>query len=226
VIQPDGHIMMLDELLEEVNNRAPGFGGMYWHGDGNLVIYVTPKGDNAAIEQAARAVFSDMGWSRVKSIVFRPAAFEVNELQAVRARVPGAVGDSWIWTDLDENSNTVHVAVETGSDLVGAASRMEAVGARPGMVRFEYGQRPKVAAYLDANQRPLTGGVQIEVWDSTRTTGLNVCTFGFNARLSTDANHQYFVTNDHCTHTARSRSCGRLPAYSLFGYSVRLRRRD
>ncbi len=198
---PAGHIPMLDELLEEVNRRAPGFGGMYRGRNGELIIWITPKGDERTIEAAARDVFAEMNWAKVTRVVFRHADFEMLELQALRGKVPASASPSLIWTDFDEMANRVALGVERGTDVASLASAMEALGARPGMLRIVEDVRPKPLAYLTDDQRPVVGGLNIDIWDSTATSDRAWCTLGFNAKLSGDTSLRYFLTNSHCTST-------------------------
>ncbi|HVT38860.1 MAG TPA: hypothetical protein VHE78_07440 [Gemmatimonadaceae bacterium] len=191
---------MLDELLEEVNRRAPGFGGMYRGKNGELDIWITPKGNRVAIEAAARTVFHELDWENVRSVVFRPGQFEVLELQALRARVPASFARSLIWTDFDEMSNRVTIGVDRSADVSSLASAMVALGARPGMLAIVQDDRPKQMDYIYNAQRPVVGGLLIDVADSAGTE-IHNCTLGFNAKLSGDQSLRYFVTASHCTST-------------------------
>jgi hypothetical protein len=201
---------MLDELLEAVNQRAPGFGGMYWSGRGEMTMLVTPKGSNYAIEAAAREVFSDLPWTTVTSVRFAAARFEVLELQAHRLRLPEVVGGPLIWTDFDERSNVVRAGVEETADLAQLSALMRGSGAPDGAVVFEHSKRPVPAAYLTATQSPSVGGIQIELRDTLIANNSGgsstLCSLSFNVGVSTDDAHRYFMTAAHCTGTSATDS--------------------
>ncbi|MEA3247712.1 MAG: hypothetical protein U9Q74_16295 [Gemmatimonadota bacterium] len=200
-----GHIPMLDEMFEEVNALAPGFGGMHWAAPGILVVDVTPRGAPTAVEQAMRAVFTDLAWNRVARIIYRPAKYEVRDLQTWRSRVHDIAGaDAVYWSDFDETSNIVRVGVDRRADIATLVARARALGAPAGAVAFEHSDRPTVLAYLTAQHRPTVAGVHIAVYDSviTRKYGPGLyaeCSLGANVRISTDEPHAYFLTAAHCS---------------------------
>lgn len=198
---PPNQLPMLDDLLEEVNRRALGFGGMYRGANSELIVLVTPRADRALVESTIRDVFREMDWSRVPSIQFRDAQFEVGELQAVRRRIPQEAAASLIWSDFDEMNNRILLGVERGTDTSSVGFIMRALNAKNRMVAFEYSTRPKATSYLDSIHRPAVGGVAIDVWDSTRTYDRAWLTMGPNVKLSTDTSARYFLTNSHGTST-------------------------
>lgn len=139
---------------------------------------------------------------KIKEIEFRPGKYEVLALQAARSKLPAAIGSSIVWSDFDEMSNVVRVGVDENESLLAAAGRVGAVGVDPDMIRVEHTSRPVQTQQLGANHRPTVGGVQLNNYDSTGTgSSIATCSLGFNARLSTDNSHEYFVTAAHCTST-------------------------
>lgn len=200
-----GHIPMLDEMFEHVNALAPGFGGMHWAAPDVLVVDVTPRGSPAAVEQAMRVVFTDLPWDRVARIVYRPAKYEVRDLQEWRARVIDVGGaDAVYWSDFDETANVVRIGVDKRANIATMTAQARALGAPVGAIVFEHSERPGVLAQLTAQHRPTVAGVHISVYDSviTRKYGSGLyteCSLGANVRISTDEPHAYFLTAAHCS---------------------------
>jgi len=204
-----GHIPMLDELLEAVNAQAPGFGGMYRSGKSEMTIFVTPKGNNADVEKAARAVFVDYPWATIATVRFLPARFEVLELQAWRLRVPELGRAHLLSTDFDETANVVRVGLDPSADLAAATVSVVAIGAPAGAIVFHHETMRKPTQLLDSTHRPLVGGIKIGLTDTAISNQYGVhsygeCSLGFSGTLTNDAYDTYFVTAAHCAGLANA----------------------
>ncbi len=197
------HIPMLDELFAMVNSQAPGFAGMYRSGQSGITILVTAKGNNAQIEQVVRSVFHELDWQNVSAITFKPAQWEVSELQGWHRRLPEAVASSaLIWSDFDEVHNVIRVGVSEISDLAAMSSSVSAIGAPVGAIIFQHSKPFKSMQLLTASHRPTVGGVMISLSDTLNRkfgAAMGQCTLNSNVRETYDTAHEYFITAGHCS---------------------------
>jgi hypothetical protein len=213
----------MDSQLAKVADRLPGFGGMFFDGDGDLNVYLVEIAEpadaqalearKARVETAITAVFgpdllvqgkdrrSEPGSQampeRSPQIKIIRGTYDIPQLLEWRAGVDLALDvQGVLFTDLDERQNRLRVGVET----LAARERVEALLARRGVPRaaviIEQAKPDRFHATLRDERRPVQGGVQIEA--DTGIFSSKICTLGFNAFRS---NVKGFVTNSHCTDT-------------------------
>lgn len=109
-----------DDLLVRVDERAPGFGGMFIDSDGRLAVYLLDIKQLPAARSAIEAVF---GSSRVPAAGVRAlqGQYAVSQLKTWTERAGALLAMPGVtMVDLDESKNRVRVGIED-------ASRTEAV---------------------------------------------------------------------------------------------------
>jgi len=104
-----------DDLLVRVEERAPGFGGMFIGQDGRLVVYLLDPSQLAAARSAIEAVF---GAQRVPTagVRARQGQYTVSQLKRWTERAAGMLELSGVtMVDLDEAKNRVAIGLEDKS---------------------------------------------------------------------------------------------------------------
>jgi hypothetical protein len=104
-----------DDLLVRVEERAPGFGGMFIDSDGRLAVYLLDTAQLPAARSAIEAVF---GSSRLPAAGVRAlqGQYAVSQLKAWTERAGAVLGMPGVtMVDLDEAKNRVTIGVEDGS---------------------------------------------------------------------------------------------------------------
>ena len=113
---PEGSSMeSYDDLLVRVEERAPGFGGMFIGRDGRLVVYLLDPSQLAAARSAIEAVF---GAQRVPAagVRARQGQYTVSQLKRWTERANGMLQVSGVtMVDLDEAKNRVAIGLEDES---------------------------------------------------------------------------------------------------------------
>jgi hypothetical protein len=104
-----------DELLVRVEERAPGFGGMFIGQDGRLAVYLLDPSQLVAARSAIETVF---GAQRVPAAGVRPlkGQYTVSQLKRWSERATEMLEVSGVTTvDLDEAKNRVAIGIEVES---------------------------------------------------------------------------------------------------------------
>ncbi|MBI4475648.1 MAG: hypothetical protein HY654_00655 [Acidobacteria bacterium] len=104
-----------DDLLVRVEERAPGFGGMFIGQDGRLAVYLFDPSQLAAARSAIEAVF---GAQRVPAAGLRAlqGRYTVSQLKRWTERAAGMLEMSGVtMVDLDEAKNRVAIGLEDDS---------------------------------------------------------------------------------------------------------------
>ncbi|MBI2161767.1 MAG: hypothetical protein HYU25_15570 [Candidatus Rokubacteria bacterium] len=104
-----------DDLLARVEERVPGFGGMFVGQDGRLAVYLLDLSQLAAARSAIEAVF---GAQRVPAAGVRAlqGQYTVSQLKQWTERATEMLGVSGVTTvDLDEAKNRVAIGLEDDS---------------------------------------------------------------------------------------------------------------
>jgi hypothetical protein len=104
-----------DELLVRVEERAPGFGGMFIGQDGRLAVYLLDASQLVAARSAIETVF---GAQRVPAAGVRPlkGQYTVSQLKRWTERATEMLEVSGVTTvDLDEAKNRVAIGIEVES---------------------------------------------------------------------------------------------------------------
>jgi hypothetical protein len=104
-----------DDLLVRVEERAPGFGGMFIGQDGRLAVYLLDPSQLASARSAIEAVF---GAQRVPAagVRARQGQYTVSQLKRWTERAAGMLEVSGVtMVDLDEAKNRVAIGLEDES---------------------------------------------------------------------------------------------------------------
>jgi hypothetical protein len=104
-----------DELLARVEERAPGFGGMFIGQDGRLAVYLLDKSQLAAARSAIEIVF---GAERLPASGVRAlrGQYTVSQLKRWAERATEMLEVSGVtMVDLDEAKNRVAIGIEDNS---------------------------------------------------------------------------------------------------------------
>ena len=175
--------------LETLARTVPGFGGFYL-ADGVPTVYLMDVTKRADAESQLGAFTRARGFG-AKDIRVQQAQFTYKDLDRWHRTVttdafelPGVV-----YTDLDEATNRVVVAVERGAGKVGVRDLAVRLGVPAGAIDVRETEPIIPMATLRDLVRPVVAGLQINF-------GNFVCSIGFNA---TSGGQASFVTASHCT---------------------------
>jgi hypothetical protein len=117
----------VDAEFARMARDIPGFGGMFYDDDGNLVVYMAGSELQRADERAAhrRDVRSQVGRSlqahgrdvpAPERILLREGAYDFLELAAQNQRMLPILGvPGVVFTDIDESQNRLKVGIEEGA---------------------------------------------------------------------------------------------------------------
>jgi hypothetical protein len=198
----------LDGELARIARDAPGFGGMFYDGNGRLNIYVT-----AATQQSVQARQNVL--ERVRSSLqvhgrSTPPATDItvlegtrdyNELAALHTRMlPVLAEPGVVFTDIDETQNRLRVGVLADASDAQVQGALQALGVPVDAVSIEITEPivPISGHTLRNVQDPIGGGLQL-VWERPGV-GFFLCTLGFNVlRTAPGKSERYFFTNSHCS---------------------------
>lgn len=187
----------LDDLLVEIGRIAPGFGGMSFNSqDQVLEVYSLDLNEGPVLTKAFAAVF---GATRVprNGIRVRQGDYSVLQLaqwyESVRNKV--LTLDGVVATDLHEGKNRLWVGIEDETVRTAVDAQLDSLGIPKGAVIIEV-TGPIVSTVLTIRDsvRPVDGGVQI-----TNGTSGKICTYGFTTLK--DGTTLGMVTAAHCTGT-------------------------
>ena len=135
-----------DDLLVRVENRAPGFGGMFIDSDGRLAVYLLDRSQLPAARSAIESVF---GSNQLPAAGVRAlqGQYAVSQLKAWTERAGAVLSMPGVtMVDLDEAKNRVVIGIEN-------RSRTRAVGQALSSLRVP---RKAVVIHVTGQIRPLS----------------------------------------------------------------------
>jgi hypothetical protein len=179
----EGPARSVDDELLRIGRQIPGFGGLFYDGQGRPAVYLLdPEGDGAA---AVKSLGPDVRVLR--------GDYEFESLLAWRHEIRPLLGLPGVaFLDADEARNRVVVGVDSrakGLDQGRLERELLAVGVPRGAVVFQETALFEDLVGVRDKLRPVPGGSQV-VFNNF------VCTLGFNAFRG---NVFGFVVNSHCT---------------------------
>ncbi len=200
----------VDAEFSRLAKRVPGFGGMYVDRSGKLNVWVkAPAGAAAALRSAdITATLRANGNAAVQrridksaAVVTKAAKYDYNELQAYRGRLKKIFNvRGVVFTDTDEEQNRLRVAIQPGAKETDVVRALKAAGVPRDVVVISRVSAVDRVKTLQDKLRPVTGGTQITFEAPSEGPGLLfVCSVGFNARLASHPNDEFFVTASHCS---------------------------
>ncbi len=200
-----------DDLLVEIGERVPGFGGMYIDPDrpemlNVFMLDIHDEDQLQAVEEEIREKFPDAIPGGIYPV---EGEYGITQLKVWYDDIRMAIGSSelvdggLVGTDLEEDKNRLEIAVEH-SDLIAMVEELALeAGIPPGVVRVTVREPFRSFDGIDLGAqtirdkiRPVIGGVQTE----GDTKGL--CTQGFNVIRSGIGG---VAVNSHCTDSFASK---------------------
>lgn len=211
-----------DALLLRVEEKLPGFGGLFYGDDDAVMVYIKqdrlypppPPDDEAEPSQLeslaevairevyGRAIFDLVCHQGMSSdnLVFRslkilPGAYTVGELREWRDLAKGLLAKHDVqFVDLDESANRVAIGILSENTRALIARELGSLGVPVEAVNIKVVERVEPLG-IDS-----VGGIP----EGGRGLGGDGCTFGFGAVIGdpssrSDALFSGFFTNSHCT---------------------------
>ena len=199
----------IDAEFTRLAKQIPGFGGMYYDRAGKLNVYMKAPAGSAALRSTdVLGTLRSAGGAAVQrrlgksgTVVTQAAKYDYNELQAYRSRLSKIFSvKGVVFTDTDEAQNRLRVAIEPGAREQDVVRALERAGVPRDVVIISRVSAVKRVKTLQDRGRPVTGGVQIVFPAPSEGPGLLfVCSVGFNARLASHPDKEFFVTASHCS---------------------------
>ena len=192
--KPRRHDRSADEIFSDIEEMAPGFGGLFRDDQGRLTVYLSGAADFDEVRTGIAANLPEVNATASPIRVLR-GDYAFSELVAWRAlarsvhSIPGVS-----LTDVDEASNRVRIGIETEDARGPVEEALASLGIPPGAVKIDVtGGYFQLTTLLDLI-RPVIGGIQVTF--DCDTMNCFVCTDGFLAIRKGVAG---FVTCSHCT---------------------------
>jgi hypothetical protein len=116
-LQDPSRMPIYDDLLLRVDERVPGFGGMFIDSDGRLAVYLLDVSQLAVTRAAIESVF---GSNRVPAAGVRAVQgqYSVSQLKTWTERASGLLTTPGVTVvDLDEGKNRVMVGIEAADKM-------------------------------------------------------------------------------------------------------------
>lgn len=199
----------VDGEFTRLARQIPGFGGMHYDKTGKLTVYMKPPAGGAALRSSdvltsLRAVGNaavQQRLSKSPTVVTKAAKYDYTELQAYRARLSKIFSvRGVVFVDTDEEQNRLRIGIQPSANEQSVVRALAKAGVPRDVVVFSRIPEVKRVKNLQDRQRPMTGGFQIVfAAPSIDPNLLFVCTHGFNARLASHPDKEFFVTASHCS---------------------------
>ncbi len=189
-IPDDATPVRLDDLLAEINDEVPEFGGIFFDSTGSLVILATDAPDHESLDAVLVRVLG-LDRSTIASAQVKPCTYPFDQLNAWHLQLGRVVLPlaEVSMTDIDDASNRLTIGLVDASAKARVAAVVRAAGVPEHAVTFAVHPLVTPTAKVTEKIRPLRGGLQI-------SRGPTICTLGFPmARKGVPG----FITNSHCT---------------------------
>jgi hypothetical protein len=181
---------------------------MYYDKAGRLNVNVTNAHGNVTARAAdlvarLRAAGGAAVQRRLStaSVTVRAAKYDYAQLQDWKGRLGRIFTvQGVIYTDIDEASNRLQIALSPAASQRSAERVLAAAGVPLEAVTFKRMQPITPLTTLQDRLRPVPGGAQIVFpAPSEGADAFFVCTIGFNAKIPSRPNANFFVTASHCS---------------------------
>ena len=195
----------LDEQFLAIGEEVPGFAGLYYDDNNDLVVNVAQGGlrtssvsdiEAALVKEFGQDVFGAVGTLSGQSVEPTLKTQEVKysfaELNNFLEKFEREVKEAGInIVDIDEVANEIYLGVENEAIANKLRAAFTQLGLPEDAITVAVEQAPiPLATTLENKVRPTQGGILIDQSPGTR------CTLGFNAIFN---GVKGFVTNSHCT---------------------------
>lgn len=199
----------VDAEFARLAKEIPGFGGMFYDRAGKLNVYMKPG--PTGLRQAAPDVLARLrtvGSSRMQSKLSQASAattldatYDFNELLTFKDRAHAAFAvKGVVYTDVDEASNRVRVAITKDASQAAVERVLANAGVPRSAVLFTRSSPISRTTTLLNRIRPVPGAAQIEfLAPDIDPRFVFICSIGFNARIPSRPDRQFFVTASHCS---------------------------
>jgi hypothetical protein len=179
----------LDAMLTEVARELPGFGGAFLGDDGKLHVYLADMEQRPRARAELREVFG--GKATRGAIIVHKAQFGFLKLKGWHdAHRPVTLGiDGVVSVDISESTNRLRIGVSSETARGRVEEALAALGIPLAAAEIVDDEPTVISVDLTDTQRPLIGGIQIEM-------ALGDCSLGF---IAVRKGVPGFVTVAHCT---------------------------
>lgn len=206
---PPSELRGLDAEFTRLAQEIPGFGGMFYDGDGRLNVFVA--GDQSNRAAVTRALTNRVAGGLqvlakvsggVDRMVVRDGEYDFAQLSRWHGQMRQVLGlDGVVFTDIDETRNRLRVGVDADAMVAPIQVALERFEVPTEAVDIEVTEPvvPLTGSTLQQRVQPFGGGLQL-VFPNPMPGFVSLCTLGFNILHPAPGRRQsYFVTNSHCT---------------------------
>lgn len=188
-----------NELLQEVSNEVPEFGGVFLSDNQSVLnIYLTKNETDQATQEKARKMveerFDVKPGLRLNVIKGNYTITQLSEWYDLMKSNGIWDQNGVIMIDLQEGANELYIGVVNKDDVEGVHTFLEGIGIPRGAATVEVKEPPTPSSHTlrqRAYNNRMAGGYQIRV-----NGGVGYCTMGFVAIKGSTAG---MVTAGHCT---------------------------
>jgi hypothetical protein len=198
----------VDAEFTRLARAIPGFAGMFYDDAGRLNVYLKePQAGAARTTNVVGSLRAHSGAAvkrrldQSRTVVIHAAKYDYLELQAYRARLKNIFNvRGVVYTDTDERLNRVRIALLPGVAEAEVVRELGRAGVpRDGVVISRSSPIERLKTVQD-RFRPVPGAAQIVFPAPSEDPGaLFVCSIGFNARIPSRPDLEFFVTASHCS---------------------------
>ncbi|MCG6987470.1 MAG: S1 family peptidase [Gemmatimonadetes bacterium] len=187
------HYRSSDEFFAAIDQRSPGFGGLYLDASGSPVAWVVDSTQEAAVSGLLAPTLAARRLS-AQRLSFKKAVYRWTDLLKWKIAAVPILSIAGVETlDIDETQDRLLVEVSSDGGQQLAAERLASLGVPKGAVVYRKGSAPVPLVSLSDRMRPIAGGIEI-----TRPIG------SYNDYCSTGVNVDYdgvetVATAAHCT---------------------------
>ncbi len=188
-----------DDLLLEINERVPEFGGMFLSEDNEILhVYVTEDSEYTLNTEAVKQAIEDVlkaDPTQRRELRLIPAKHSMLQLYKWYSEIQDMVwsNPNVTLTDLQEGENRIEVGVDSSDAVVTLETSLISLGIPRDAIVVQVRELPDPQSHT--LQDRASGGV-IEGGYQIKGVGQGNCTLGFNVDRSGEAG---FITNGHCT---------------------------
>ena len=146
VVQEPAGVESYDDRLVRVEQRAPGFGGMFIDADGRLAVYLA---DPATLPAARAAIEAIFGEDRIPKAGIRSlqGQYTISQLKAWTERASALFQNPAVTLiDLDEAKNRVAIGVADDSPIEAVERALSSLGVPREAVVIERSERIRPVA--------------------------------------------------------------------------------
>jgi hypothetical protein len=192
-----------EDVILQVEEAVPGFGGMSIDENGKIVAWISSPTDEPGLRAHLATMVARMpdffrnSHGGLREIVVRPGGYAFSHLVSWKDGMRAAAVLGARVFDADEGLNKVRIGIKDPQHEPAIRALAAKYGIPQEAISFDlYRGTIEAAASVQDQARPTKGGIRIShVWSAGDTT---YCTLGLNVKVS---GVPYFATASHCTHS-------------------------